>query len=254
AGSPGSASRPARHHRPWPWQTPGKTPEPHRRNPVTRTRHRPGCPQDGRAGTHTPPAAAGYRQGSDRWPAPRPRPARKSSPSGPPSHRRGPVWPANRAALPLRRTPPTGTPAAHYPRAAQDDQHTCNPSPGTENCWSLSDARRRLLETITGYQPHPSAAGSRASGPGIPIGNPARRRALVPPGHKRAGVSRELLSGAWGIVALGDDSGDAPADDGLLAPLGARAQRNCRDRPAGHLTYQPGHRRLVTNGDSSTVA
>jgi hypothetical protein len=68
-----------------------------------------------------------------------------------PPSRRGSGWPANRAALPLRRTPPTGT----------------------------------------------SAAGSRASGAGFRIGNPARRRALVPSGQKRAGVSRELVSRAW---------------------------------------------------------
>jgi hypothetical protein len=85
----------------------------------------------------------------------------------------------------------------------------------------------------------------RESGPAPGAGSPGS--------ETRRGVPRAGQPGL-GIVAHGDDSGEAPADDGLLAPLGARVKRNCRDRPAGHLTYQTGHRRLVTNGDSSTVA
>ena len=50
-----------------------------------------------------------------------------------------------------------------------------------------------------------------ASGPGIRIGNPARRRALVPGSEPLRGVPQAGHPGL-GVVALGDDSGDAPAD------------------------------------------
>ena len=39
------------------------------------------------------------------------------------------------------------------------------------------------------------AAGSYATG--LQIGNPARRRVLIPPGQKRAGVSCKLVSRVW---------------------------------------------------------
>jgi hypothetical protein len=41
------------------------------------------------------------------------------------------------------------------------------------------------------------AAGSCGSGIRIRIGNPGRRRALVPPGQKRSGVFRRLVTRVW---------------------------------------------------------
>jgi hypothetical protein len=87
---------------------------------------------------------------------------------------------------------------------------TGRPSPGEEHGDpELADAKRtgpsgqgqRTVAEIHASRPGPEpgrlAAGSCRSGLEIRIGNSARLRALVPPGQKRAGVFRKLVTRVW---------------------------------------------------------
>ena len=73
--------------------------------------------------------------------------------------------------------------------------------------------------SLQGVGPCPLAAASCKSGLEIRIGDPARRRALVPPTLR--GVSQAGQLGL-GVVELGHDRGDAPADASQWTPYALR--------------------------------
>lgn len=81
-----------------------------------------------------------------------------------------------------------------------------------------SGNRRGNPRQPAGRGPGRLAAGSCRSGPGIRIGNPARRRVLVLPGSETCRGVPQAGHPGLGVVALGDDSGDAPGDASQWPP------------------------------------